>query len=103
MRPVGQGRVGPRRPRGRLADDLGQLLAYPFTPHAGPVATFDLTLAPYEGASLSLSVFNATGPVALMVESQLSGSIVFEYVDQVVGTITTPSGPGPTHYVHVRL
>jgi hypothetical protein len=96
--PVGNGSVyyfggavnvpsGPYVPEGgvRLADDIAQLLAFPFTPSPGPVVVQSLSLGFYAQTQVTLSGSFASSEVGLLVRSNLAGSVLYEWATPVRG------------------
>lgn len=77
----------------RLAQDVAELIAFPFVPYSGPVEVDNVTLAVYGSGALSLTLRNASGPLGLLVSADLSGSVVYEYLEQI--PLGGPHAPTP--------
>jgi hypothetical protein len=70
----------------RLANDIGQLLAFPLVPAPGPVVTEELNLTAYQQTSVVLRSNTTGAPVGLLVECSVAGAPLFELAQQLVPT-----------------
>jgi hypothetical protein len=78
-----------------LSYDLAQILAFPFVPTGGPVSISNLVLASYQATTVTLGVSDRNGGAALLVQSQVIGSTLFELTEQIAAPGNSSGGVHP--------
>ncbi len=80
----------------RLAFDIAQLIAFPFTPASGPVFVEYLNLSAYQSTSVEIAANDTAPAIGLVLQSDVSTSVLFEITRQLVGPGLNDTAPAGT-------